>query len=120
MIYIDKNDATFSITLTLGAADTTQPPPLALGFERPGTNESDIYVVPSGDITTGERYVTIADIPTSVVTGTGQFEYYVFDYTTPAIPDELERGLCQVITDNPINKSTYGTDKTRSEYKGHV
>jgi hypothetical protein len=93
---------------------------LALGFQRPGTNESVVYTVPGGDITTGERFLTIADIPTSVVTGTGQFEFFVYDNTVPASRVEIERGLCEVITDNPINKKTYGTDKTRSEYKGHV
>lgn len=120
MVYIDKNQSTFDITLTLGAEDTLNPPSLALGFVRKGTNESVNYPVPGGDVTPGEQFVTIADIPTTVVDGVGQFEFTVYDYTVPASPVEIERGLCIVITDNPINKKSYGTDKTRSEYQGHV
>lgn len=120
MIYLDKNNVLETISLTLGDADTTSPPPLALSFTRKGTNESVLYVVPVLNVTAGEQYVTIADIPTATVTGTGQFELIVYDYTVPGTPVEIERGLCIVLTDNPINKPTYGTDKTRSEYKGHI
>jgi len=120
MFYVDLNNATFDITLTLGETDTLTPPPLSLGYNRKGTNESGVYVVPGGQVTGGNRYITIDSIPTNIFNGSGEYSFTVYDYTVPATPVEIESGIFIVLTDNPITKKSYGTDKTRSEYKGHV
>jgi len=119
MFYVDSLQATFDITLTLGDWDTENVPPLALGFNRKGTNETISVVVDPLDVTEGERYIIISDLLTSIFEGTGEYDYFVYDITVPLTPVEIERGLC-IVTTTPITKNTYGTDKQRGEYKGHV
>lgn len=116
MFYVDSLQATFDVTLTLGDEDTNSPPPLALRFTRKGTNETFLHVVNMGDVTAGERFIIIANLLTSLFAGTGQYSFVVYDYTVPATPVEIEQGLCIVTTD-PITIPSYGTDKTRKEYK---
>lgn len=120
MFYVDKNNIDFDLTLTLGDVDTNNPPPLALGYNRKGTNETGVYIVPAGDVTTGDRYITIAAIPTTTFAGTGQYNFNVYDYTVPSTPVLIEKGIFIVLTDDPITKTEYGTDKIRGEYKGHI
>lgn len=119
MINVDLNFATFPLTLTLGAADTNDPPPLLLAFTRRGTNHTGSTVLPTAGIETGDRYVTYVNIPTSIFPESGQYDYTVFDNTVPADPVEIEKGLLIAHT-TPITKEQYGTDKIRGEYKGHL
>lgn len=119
MIIVDLNLTEFSITLTLGNADTLSPPPLLLGFYRHGTNESFSYTVPLIDVTTGLNFLTIDDIPTSIFPESGQYELAIMDNTAPATPILLEKHLVDAYT-TPITKKDYGTDKERGEYKGHI
>lgn len=119
MIYVDLNNATEDITLTLGAEDTTSPPPLRLEFVRHGTNNSGAYDVPGGDVIPGERYVTIQNIPTALFEFSGQYDLSVLDNTNPGSPELIEHGLLLATTD-PITIDDYGTDKKRGEYKGTV
>ena len=120
MFYIDKNQATSDITLTLGDVDTTDPPALRLSYERKGTNETGDYDIPGGNVTPGDRFVTVSNIPTTTFDGSGQYNYIIYDIDTPASPVEIESGLFVVITDDPITKTEYGSDKIRGEYKGHI
>lgn len=120
MFYVDKNQATFDMTLTLGDVDTTNPPALRLSYNRKGTNETGSYDIPGGNVTAGERYVTVSSIPTSTFDGSGQYNYTIYNIDVPLSPVEIEAGLFEVITDDPITKTEYGTDKTRGEYKGHI
>ena len=116
MFYINSLLETFSISLTLGDEDTNDPPNLALGFTRKGTNETVSEVVNMLNVTKGNRYITIADLETSIFDGTGQYDYVVYDITTPETPIEIEQGIC-IVTGTPITKTTYGTDKERGENK---
>jgi len=120
MFYVDLNNATFELTLTLGDESTLVPPALRLVFNRNGTNETVSYDVPGVNVTPGERFISITPIPTTIFAGSGQFNYEVYDIDIPATPVLIETGLFVVLTDNPINKKSYGTDQTRGEYKGHV
>lgn len=117
MFYIDSLQTLVDISLTLGSEDTENPPALALSFTRKGTNESVLYVVPGVNVTPGSRYATISDIPTNIFEGTGQYDYVVYDYTVPGTPVEIESGLC-IVTSTEITRPSYGTDRTRKEYKG--
>ena len=117
MFYVDINSTTWSVTLTLGAEDTSDPPPLYLAFLRKGTNNSATYTVPSGDVTPGEYYVTIDNIPTSLFEFSGQYDYQVYNNTDPGNRTEIEHGIF-LVTDDPITIDEYGTDKKRGEYKG--
>ncbi len=120
MFYVDLNDTTFEITLTLGDVSTLTPPALRLVFNRKGTNETVSYIVPAIDVIEGDRFIIIQDIPTTIFAGSGQYNYDVQNYDIPATPVLIESGLFVVLTDDPISKKSYGTDKTRSEYKGHI
>ena len=120
MFYVDKNEATFNVTLTLGAVDTTNPPALRISYERKGTNESGEYDVPALDVTTDERFITIEDIPTNTFSGSGQYKYDIYNIDDPLNPVFIESGIFEVLTDDPISKTEYGTDKNRGEYKGHI
>ena len=119
MFYVNTLIATFDITLTLGSEDTENPSSLALGFLRKGTNEVIAYDVPTLDIIKGVKYITIVDIPTSIFEGTGQYIFTVYDDAIPSALVEIESGLC-IVTTTPITKTTYGTDRERGEYKGHI
>jgi hypothetical protein len=116
MIYIDKDLGTFIMALTLGSADTTNPPTLRVIFKRKGTNETVTLDVNPVDITTGNHYIRITNQPTTIFKGSGQYDYTVYDYDVPASPVEIESGLCVVQT-NPITLTAYGTDKQRGENK---
>jgi hypothetical protein len=120
MFYVDKNNVTFDVTLTLGDVATITPPALRLSFERKGTNETGSYDIPGGQVTPGERFVTIDSIPTNIFAGSGQYNYSIFDIDVPATPVLIESGLFEVLTDDPITKTEYGTEKERGEYKGHI
>jgi len=124
MIYVDLLALDFTLTLTLGDEDTNSPPPLLLGFTRRGTNFTGTYDLTLATIIPGDRFLTIEDIPTSIFTSvgvkqSGQYDYTIFDNTVPATPVLIEKGLLEAIT-TPITKETYGTDKERGEYKGHL
>lgn len=143
MFYIDSTQEKFDIYLTLGARDTMNPPPLAMGFIRAGTNESvslpvnavvdnvwdddDIWddddtwwdTIADGYIIPGTQWITIRDIKTEFFKGTGQYHYIIFDNTDPEARVVIEVGLC-IVTADPITKKQYGTDKERGEYKGHL
>lgn len=120
MFYVDKNEATFGVTLTLGDVDTTAPPALRLSYKRNGTNESGQYDVPALDVYADERFVTIEGIPTNTFSGTGQYNYDIYNIDNPLVPVLIESGIFEVLTDDPIEKTEYGTDKNRGEYKGHI
>ncbi len=120
MFYVDLNNFSFDLTLTLGDESTLVPPPLRLVFNRKGTNETISYDVPGGAVTPGERFIQISPIPTSIFAGSGQYNYDVNDITTPATPVLIESGIFVVLTDDPIEKSEYGQDKNRREHKGHI
>lgn len=113
------------MTLTLGDADTASPPPLALSFDRKGTNFSGTYDLSLATIIPGNKFLTVEDIPTSIFVDpqgekqSGQYEYVIYDMTTPADPIEIERSLLIGLS-APITKESYGTDKERGEYKGHL
>ena len=119
MINVDLLTGSFDLTLTLGAEDTNAPPPLLLSFERPGTNKSGSTVLPTLGIITGDRFVTYVNIPTSIFPESGQYNFEVADNTVPASPVVIETGILIALT-TPITKETYGTDKIRGEYKGHL
>lgn len=120
MFYVNLNNLSFKITLTLGDADTTAPPPLSFVFNRKGTNETGNHNPLTLDIEPGESFITIYNIPTSIFKGSGQYNYEVFNIDTPAEPVLIETGIFEVIATNPIIKTEYGTDKERGEYKGHI
>ncbi len=119
MFYINSGDVTFTLVLTLGSEETENPPALMLGFVRRGTNNQGTYNIPSGNVTAGERYVEILSIPTNLFDVTGQYDYTIYNNDIPSTPVEIESGLFQVFT-TPITKESYGTDKERGEYKGHL
>jgi hypothetical protein len=119
MFYIDSNSSLFEFSTALGTADTENPPALALFFKRSGTNESVNYDVDPGNIIPGINNLTIQDIPTSIFSGTGQYQYIIYDNDDPLNKVELEQGLCIVTTD-PITKAEYGTERQRGEYKGYI
>ena len=125
MIYVDLTIGTFDLTLTLGDADTNSPPPLLLGFDRKGTNFSGTYDLSLATIVPGDRFLTITGIPTTIFTDpqgdlqSGQYNFEICDNTVPASTVLIERGLL-IALDTPITKKSYGTDKKRGEYKGHL
>lgn len=119
MFYVDSTVGTFDFALTLGSGDTETPPALMLAFDRKGTNKSGTYVVPVGNIVAGDRFIEIVNIPTNIFPETGQFNYTIYNNDVPANPVEIESGLF-IVTDTPIEKADYGTDKIRGEYKGHI
>jgi len=120
MFYVDKNEVTFDMTLTLGDVDTSNPPALRLNFNRKGTNETGSYDIPGGDVTPGDRFIVVSDIPTNTFAGSGQYNYTISDIDVPLSPVLIESGLFEVLTDDPISKTQYGTDKIRGEYKAHI
>lgn len=117
MFYVDINESTWSVTLTLGSADTTDPPPLYFEFDRKGTNNTSNYTVPLADVTPGVTFVTINDIPTSLFEFSGQYDYALFDNTDPGNRELIESGFL-IVEDEPITIKDYGTDRERGEYKG--
>jgi hypothetical protein len=116
MFYIDSLQSDFEIILTLGAEDTNNAPPLALGFYRYGTNESIIYEVSAVDVTESNLNIKIENIPTNIFSGSGQYDYIVYDNTDPLNREEIEKGIC-IVTIGEITKNAYGTDKERGEFK---
>lgn len=118
MFYIDSREANFDLHLSLGDRETLDPPPLAIGFKRYGTNEVLVFDKPT-TVIPGVNFVKIEGLDTSLFEGTGQYQYQVFDDTVPEDRLLIEMGLCIVTTD-PITKKQYGTDKKRGEYKGHL
>jgi hypothetical protein len=119
MFYVDINIADWDVTLTLGSEDTLAPPPLYFEFLRHGTNNSSNYSVPDVDISKGERYITIDNIPTSLFEFSGQYHYWLYDNTDPGNRELIETGILAVL-DTPITIEDYGTDKERGEHKGSV
>lgn len=118
MFYIDSTQVNFDLYLSLGAGSTLDPPPLAIGFRRAGTNE-ELTIDKPATVIPGENWVKIEGLETSLFEGTGQYQYLVFDDTVPEDRLLIETGICVVTTD-PITKKQYGTDKKRGEYKGHL
>ena len=118
MITVDLRNTLFDLYLTLGTADTENPPSLMLRCTRSGTNSTFDYNLPVGSLTTDKKWVKFSDLPTSIFSSeTGQYDYEIYDITIPASPVLIEQGLLSAITDS-ITKQDYGTDKARGEYKG--
>jgi len=119
MVNVDLQQATFDLTLTLGSADTENPPPLLLSFIRKGTNHSGSQVLSETGMETGINFITYVDIPTSIFPESGQYSFWIYDNTVPSTPVLIEKGLL-IATTEAITKKDYGTDKERGEYKGHL
>ncbi len=119
MLYVDIDNITFTVVVSLGSEETQTPPALMLRCVRGGTNDVIDYNVPGVSVTVFANYVFLTSIPTSIFPRTGQYDYTVFNVDSPLTPIEIERGLLQVTT-LPITKTEYGTDKQRGEYKGHI
>lgn len=119
MVYVDINDATFDVAVTLGSEETENPPALMLYCNRKGTNDVISYNVPGGQVVAALNWVFLTAIPTNIFPRTGQYDYIVYNVNNPGSPVEIERGILQVTT-TAITKTEYGTDRQRGEYKGHL